>query len=117
LREKDETQEIWHGRRAGQEGVLEKFAADDSFPISDIDEILPGLMENKTRVFYTMGLHADFDQRLTGWVNQLKQKVRMGVNAPGEFVALDHALHECACSNPPVKLNDEKGGQCFLSGA
>jgi Xaa-Pro aminopeptidase len=93
-REKDETQEIWHGRRAGQEGVLEHFGADDSFPISDIDEILPGLMENKTRVFYTMGLHTDFDQRLTGWINQLKQKIRMGVNAPGEFVALDHALHE-----------------------
>ncbi len=93
-REKDETQEIWHGRRYGQEGVIKHFAADDSFPISDIDEILPGLMENKNRVFYTMGIHSDFDQRLTGWVNQLKQKVRMGVNAPGEFVALDHALHE-----------------------
>ena len=93
-REKDETQEIWHGRRYGQEGVIEHFSADDSFPISDIDEILPGLMENKNRVFYTMGIHSDFDQRLTGWVNQLKQKVRMGVNAPGEFVALDHALHE-----------------------
>lgn len=93
-REKDETQEIWHGRRYGQEGVIERFGADDSFPISDIDEILPGLMENKNRVFYTMGIHTDFDQRLTGWVNQLKQKVRLGVNAPGEFVALDHALHE-----------------------
>ncbi|MCP3852614.1 MAG: Xaa-Pro aminopeptidase [Gammaproteobacteria bacterium] len=93
-REKNESQEIWHGRRAGQEGVLERFGADDSFPITDIDEILPGLMENKTRVFYTMGVHADFDQRLTGWINQLKQKVRMGVSAPGEFVALDHALHE-----------------------
>lgn len=93
-REKDEAQEIWHGRRAGQEGVLADYGADDSFPITDIDEILPGLMENKTRVFYTMGIHSDFDQRLTGWVNQLKQKVRMGVNAPGEFVALDHPLHE-----------------------
>ena len=93
-REKDEAQEIWHGRREGQEGALEKYGADDSFPITDIDEILPGLMENKTRVFYTMGIHSDFDQRLTGWVNQLKQKVRMGVNAPGEFVALDHPLHE-----------------------
>ncbi len=93
-REKDETQEIWHGRRAGQEGVLESYGADDSFPIDDIDDILPGLMENKTRVFYTMGIHSDFDQRLTGWVNQLKQKVRMGINAPGEFVALDHPLHE-----------------------
>jgi len=93
-REKDEAQEIWHGRRAGQEGVLANYGADDSFPISDIDEILPGLMENKTRVFYTMGIHSDFDQRLTHWINQLKQKVRMGVNAPGEFVALDHPLHE-----------------------
>ena len=93
-REKDETQEVWHGRRQGQEGVLEHYGVDDSFPIDDIDEILPGLMENKTRVFYTMGIHADFDQRLMGWVNQLKQKVRMGINAPGEFVALDHPLHE-----------------------
>ena len=93
-REKDETQEIWHGRRAGQDGVLAAFGADDSFPITDIDDILPGLMENKNRVFYTMGIHADFDQRLMGWVNQLKQKVRMGINAPGEFIALDHLLHE-----------------------
>jgi len=93
-REKDKTQEIWHGRRAGQEGVLDDYGADDSFPITDIDDILPGLMENKTRVFYTMGIHTDFDLRLTGWVNQLKQKVRMGINAPGEFVALDHLLHE-----------------------
>lgn len=93
-REKDETQEIWHGRRHGQEGVLQHYGVDDSFPIADIDEILPGLMENKTRVFYTMGIQTDFDQRLMGWVNQLKQKVRMGINAPGEFMALDHPLHE-----------------------
>jgi Xaa-Pro aminopeptidase len=93
-RERDEEQEIWHGRRAGQDGVLKRYGADDSFPVSDIDEILPGLLENKSRVFYTMGEHADFDQRLTGWVSQLKQKVRMGITAPGEFVALDHALHE-----------------------
>ncbi len=93
-REKDENQEIWHGRRHGQEGVLQHYGVDDSFPITDIDEILPGLLENKTRVFYTMGIQTDFDQRLMGWVNQLKQKVRMGITAPGEFMALDHPLHE-----------------------
>ncbi len=103
-REKNETQEVWHGRRAGQEGVLASYGADDSFPITDIDEILPGLMENKTRVFYTMGIHADFDQRLMGWVNQLKQKVRMGVNAPGEFVALDHLLHEMRLFKSSIEI-------------
>ncbi|MCK5698066.1 MAG: Xaa-Pro aminopeptidase [Gammaproteobacteria bacterium] len=93
-REKDETQEIWHGRRAGQDGVLETYGADDSFPITDIDDILPGLLENRQRVYYTMGIHADFDQRLTGWLNLLKQKIRMGIHVPGEFVSLDHLLHE-----------------------
>ncbi len=93
-REEDEQHEIWHGRRAGQAGAIEIFGADDSFPVSDIDEILPGLLENKHRVFYNMGVHADFDQRLLGWIHQLKQKGRAGVSAPGEFVALDHYLQE-----------------------
>jgi Xaa-Pro aminopeptidase len=93
-RESNEQHEIWHGRRAGQTGAIEKYGADDSFPFNDIDEILPGLLENKNRVFYNMGVHADFDQRLMGWVNQLKLKARAGVNAPGEFVALDHYLQE-----------------------
>ncbi|HFD86072.1 MAG TPA: Xaa-Pro aminopeptidase, partial [Gammaproteobacteria bacterium] len=54
-RERDEEKETWHGRRAGQTGAIEQFHADDAFPISDIDEILPGLMENRERVYYTMG--------------------------------------------------------------
>lgn len=104
-REKDETKEIWHGRRVGQEGVLAAYGADDSFPIADIDDILQGLMENKTRVYYTMGIHSDFDQRLTGWVNQLKQKVRTGIHVPSEFVSLDHLLHEMRLFKSEVEIN------------
>src|SRR5690606_26388535 len=51
-REKDAEKETWHGRRAGQEGAIEIHGADDAFPIDDIDDILPGLMENRTRVYY-----------------------------------------------------------------
>ena len=43
-REKDPEQETWHGRRAGQEGAVEEYGADDSFPIEDMDDILPGLL-------------------------------------------------------------------------
>ena len=93
-REKDKKKEIWDGKRAGQQGAKSVYGADDSFPISDIDEILPGLLENKKRVYYTMGLNPEFDQRLMGWVNSLRQKARAGIVAPAEFVALDHLLHE-----------------------
>ena len=93
-RERDPEKEIWDGRRAGPEGAVQRYGADDAFPIDDIDDILPGLLENKEKVYYSMGRHAEFDLRLIQWVNEVRAKSRTGVHAPGEFVALDHILHE-----------------------
>lgn len=93
-RERDAQAEIWHGRRAGLLGAHEIYGADQAFPIKDLDAILPGLMEHCGRVFYTLGQHAEFDQRVVGWVNRLRQQGRAGVRAPGEFIALDHVLHD-----------------------
>jgi Xaa-Pro aminopeptidase len=93
-REKDPEMETWHGRRAGLEGACEYYGADDAFPIEDIGDIVPGLMENKERVFYSMGLDKEFDQNVMRWVNQIRDRSRTGVTAPGEFVALDHLIHE-----------------------
>ncbi|MGI9303247.1 MAG: Xaa-Pro aminopeptidase [Gammaproteobacteria bacterium] len=93
-REKDPQKETWDGRRAGQEGAVEDYGADDAFPIDDIDEILPGLMEDRERVFYTMGRDAVFDQRLMGWVNQIRARMRGGSHPPYEFVSLDYLVHD-----------------------
>ena len=93
-REKDMEKEIWHGRRHGPEGVVKEFGVDDAFPIDDIDDILPGLMENRDRVFYTMGVEPEFDKRVLDWVNHLRSKSRSGAKVPYEFVSLDHHLHE-----------------------
>ena len=84
----------WHGRRACRAGARELYGADDAFPVSDIDEILPGLLENRERVFYTMGCNAAFDKQLMDWLNQIRALSRSGVNPPGEFVSLDHFLHD-----------------------
>jgi Xaa-Pro aminopeptidase len=94
VRERDSARETWDGRRAGPAGATRDFSADDAFPIGDIDEIIPGLLENRTKVFYTMGVYADFDQRVVGWVNGLRTQARNGRHIPQEFVALDHVLHD-----------------------
>lgn len=94
VRDRDPVRETWDGRRAGPEGATRDYGADDAFPIGDIDDILPGLMENCSRVYYTMGLHPEFDQRVIGWVNGLKARARTGIQSPQEFVALDHLLHD-----------------------
>ena len=91
-RERDPAKEIWDGRRAGLEGATEIYGADDAFPYSDLDEILPGLLEQRERVFYAMGCNSDFDLRVSGWINQVRS--RAGAHAPIEFIALDHYLHD-----------------------
>ena len=63
VRDRDPLRETWDGRRAGPAGAVSDHGADDAFPITDIDEILPGLLERSDRVYYSMGVTPEFDQR------------------------------------------------------
>jgi Xaa-Pro aminopeptidase len=84
---------MWDGHREGPEGLVAGFGADDAFPIGDIDEILPGLLERSERVYYSMGVFGEFDQRLLGWMHTLYARRQSG-HAPDELIDLDHLLHE-----------------------
>lgn len=103
-RERNPEKETWDGRRAGLDGARERFGADDAFPYEDMDEIVPGLMENRSKVFYSMGRHADFDARVLGWLNEVRAKARAGIHAPAEFVDLDHVLHEMRLIKRPEEV-------------
>jgi len=93
-RERDAERERWDGARAGTEGAVEQFGFDDAFPIADIDDILPGMIEGRTRVYYHFGRDPEFDLKLIGWVNRVRALVRQGAKPPHEFVALSHLLHD-----------------------
>ncbi len=93
-RERDSDREAWDGPRAGQEGAVSGYGMDDAYPIDDLDEILPGLLEGRSRVYYHFGRDADFDLKLIGWVNRVRSQVRNGAQPPHEFLELGHLLHE-----------------------
>lgn len=93
-RERDAGVELWNGFRAGPEGVCELHGADDAFPIGDIDDILPGLIEGRERVYYSMGRSAEFDRQIMEWVNSIRSKEASGAVPPGEFTDLNHFVHE-----------------------
>lgn len=93
-RDRDPKMELWNGYRAGPEGACSDYDADDAFPVSDIDDILPGLLEGRERVYYAMGRHAEFDHKVMQWVNVIRSQVRTGAHPPGEFLDLDHLLHD-----------------------
>jgi Xaa-Pro aminopeptidase len=91
-RERNPEREQWDGPRAGPEGAIAQFDADDAFPISDLDDILPGLLERSDRVYYSIGGN-EFDQKLLALIRTLNSKRQSG-HAPSELVSLDHLLHE-----------------------
>ncbi|WP_313337988.1 Xaa-Pro aminopeptidase [Stutzerimonas nitrititolerans] len=93
-RERDPERELWDGLRAGQDGAIAHYGADDAFPIGDIDDILPGLIEGRERVYYAIGTNETFDHQLMEWIKMIRSKARQGAQPPSEFVALDHLLHD-----------------------
>jgi Xaa-Pro aminopeptidase len=93
-REFDREKAIWTGRHAGLEGARNAFGADEAFPIDELDKVLPGLLENRERVYFPIGHDPKIDRQVFSAVNNVRAKVRTGVRAPFEFVSLEHLLHE-----------------------
>ncbi|MFC5571384.1 aminopeptidase P N-terminal domain-containing protein [Lysobacter yangpyeongensis] len=93
-RERDAEREAWDGPRYGPEGAVDAFGFDDAYPIGDLDDILPGLLEGRTRVYYHFGRDQEFDLKLIGWLNRVRAQVRHGAQPPHEFLELGHLLDE-----------------------
>jgi Xaa-Pro aminopeptidase len=92
-RERDAERERWHGEFIGTERAVAGYGMDDAFPIDDIDDILPGMIEGRARVYCHFGREPQFDAQLLGWMRRLRQ-LRGGGVVPKEFVALGHLLHD-----------------------
>ena len=92
--EKDKQKELWTGILMGPDAACAELGIDDAFPIGDIDDILPGLIEGRDRVYYSMGKDDQFDDQVMDWVKVIRAKAKMGAHPPGEFLVLDHLLHE-----------------------
>lgn len=109
--EKDKTRELWTGILTGPEQAITQLQIDDAFPIGDIDDILPGLIEGRQRVYYSMGKDPRFDQRVMDWVKIIRGKARQGAHPPGEFLVLDHLLNEMRLIKSPMEIKlMEKAG-------
>ena len=93
-RDRDPEREGWDGPRLGPDGAVATLGMDDAYPIADLDEILPGLLEGRARVHYHLGRDAAFDLTLIGWINRVRAHGRHGAQPAHEFLELGHLLDE-----------------------
>lgn len=93
-RERDRRAELYHGERLGPDRAVARLGVDDAFPVADMDEILPGMLEGRERIYLTLGEYPELDNKVLHWVNGIRAREAGGAVPPGEFVALKHLLHE-----------------------
>jgi len=93
-RARNPEREQWEGRRAGQDGAISQYGADQAFAIEALDEILPGLLDGCERVYYAMGVQPEFDRQLQQWLNSLRAKARQGAAVPSTLIDLGPLLHD-----------------------
>lgn len=92
--DRDPEMEIWHGYRAGPEGLKSEYGADQAHPIGLIDDQMPGLLDGCDRIYYAIGCDDALDAQVRGWLNAIRAQARQGAVPPTEMVMLDHLLHE-----------------------
>lgn len=107
-RERDALKETWQGRRLGVEDAPDALGADDAFPITDLEDILPGLLENKQSVYHTLGKDQEFDLKLLGWLNKSRSNRSRAGSDPDTFVSLDYHLHEMRLQKSRMEINQIK---------
>ena len=93
-RDKDPLRETWDGLRLGPIEAKQALALDDAFPIDDIDDILPGLLEGKSHIYYSAGKDKAFDKQLIQWVDEVTLDKESDSEPCCEQVDLDHLLAE-----------------------
>lgn len=103
-RPRDPEREQWDGPRIGPEGAIERFGADQSHPLTELDEQMPKLIEGRKRLYYPIGTAPELDQRVMGWVRQVRAKARSGAIAPEVFINLGSVLHEQRLIKGPSEI-------------
>ena len=91
--ERDKIKEQWEGKRYGPEGAMSNFNAHDAYPVEDIDEVMPTLLQSKKYIYYPMHRDSEFDTKINSWMNSKDIKSKNNQH-PHELISLDHLLHD-----------------------
>ena len=93
-RERNREMEIWNGYRAGIDGAIQDYEADEAYAIDLLDEEILEKLLDKQHLYYRIGHQADFDARVSQWIKQADSQQRRGHGSPAQVIQLDRLLDE-----------------------
>jgi Xaa-Pro aminopeptidase len=116
-RDKDMEREIWDGFRFGPEAAKTEFGFDEAYSISQLDEMLPKLMGNQAKLFYCLGAISEWDAKVTGWINKVKEQARTGVSTPQSVVDVRQLIDVQRLIKTPYEIDLMRKSAQIAAGA
>ena len=99
--ERDPEREQWTGERLGAECAPQVLGVDAAFPNSELDDVLPRIVDGRWCVYTVLGEYPEFDRRLIASACGARSR---GAYAGGcEFQPLQRLLHEQRLFKSPAE--------------
>ena len=116
-RDKNLEREIWDGFRYGPEAASAEFGFDEAYSIEQLNERLPQYLANQPQFFYSLGVDASWDARVTQWLNQLREQGRSGLSAPSAIRDVRALVDELRLYKSDFELNIMRDAAKIAAGA
>lgn len=95
VRPRDPEREIWDGYRAGVEGAVRDYQADEAFPVNEFDEKLAEILDGPAVLYYAFGhTTAEMDQKIIRQLALMRETNRRPIEPPATIVDPTSILHE-----------------------
>ncbi len=95
VQERDPTAETWTGRRAGPEGAVATFGADNAFTYGELEAELPRLLQGVRALHYDFGRSHEMDKLVQTAIYRAGRAARRnGLPVPETFHSLTKLVHE-----------------------
>jgi Xaa-Pro aminopeptidase len=104
VRPRDKDRETWTGRRAGVEGAIADFGANNAYVIDEFDRVLPRILDKAERVYFPLGLNPRIEARVLEMVKaSAAMRPRTG-SGPHAILDPREILHEMRLFKRPEEL-------------
>ncbi len=101
---KNASEEIWSGRRLGQEAALEKLAVDQALSFDEIEQQLPSLLNGLQAIYHAQHGYAEADSLLFNVLEELRDGSRKNLRAPITLIDWRPWLHDMRLFKSPQEI-------------
>jgi len=94
VRPRDPEREIWDGRRAGVEGAVNDFGADEAFPAAEFSSKLADFLDGTEVLYYRLGVDEQLDDTIIKEIARMRSWNRKPIHPPQTIVDPATIVHE-----------------------